>query len=158
MKTSKKILITTAIFLAVLWTMILLVARKDIKTIVASRSIIEYSDVPVDRFDNLDFSSNWIVQVKQGKDCKLELGIGKDASWKPVLENKNQTLSLSAEEISYARVTAPVLGVIRAAGNTRIEMKMYWSDSVTVVLRDSSSFTGVNLDYDYITFKSSAGD
>lgn len=153
MKTSKKILLAVAIILVVFWIITLFFVRKDIKTILAGRSLIEYRAVPVEKFSRLDFSGNWIVQIRQGKDCLVELGVEGDQNVKPQLNNINGTLQLSHANAIHAKITAPALQVIKASGDTRIQMKNFWTDSLTVVLGDSSSYAGSNNDFKYISFQ-----
>jgi hypothetical protein len=153
MKTSKKIIITVAIILTAIWVITLLVVRKDIQTILAARNLVEYRPVPVEKFSRLVFSDNWTVTVRQGKDCGVELGAGKDGHPVPDIKNINGTLHLTCTAHAYARITAPSLQVIQAAGHTSIDMKNFWSDSLIVVLGDSSSFTGRQNDFKYISFK-----
>lgn len=158
MKTSKKILLTIAVILVAIWTITLFMARKDMRLIMASRSVLEYKPVPVDKFNGLDFSSNWIVTIKQGKDCKLELAFEKGYTHKPELNIIHSTLYLRSAENIHARITAPSLQAIKAVGNTQIHMKTFWSDSLTVILQDSSSFSGSKNDFSYISFKASTFD
>jgi hypothetical protein len=153
MKTSRIILITIGIILLAMWTTILFIARKDIKTIMATQSRVEYRPVPVDKFNRLDFSSHWIVRIKQGKDCELELGMEESDNGQPEMNISEGTLYLSHNRSIHARITAPVLQVIRAEGNTEITMKNYWTDSIRVILGDSSSFTGSQNDFKYISFQ-----
>jgi hypothetical protein len=166
MKTSKTLLIIVAGFIIILLVISLVVLRKDIGTLMEKQALIEYELVPVEEFASIDFSSNWIVQVKQGKDCKLELAMEEDCNLQPKLENNKGTLFLTAEATPedentgniYARVTAPILYEIKARGNTEIVMKNFWSDSINVILEDSSKFSGKNNDFANINFKASDYD
>lgn len=163
MKASKKLLLIVAGLITILLVISLIVLRRDIKTLKEKQTFIEYQLVPVESFSSVDFSSNWIVQVKQGKDCKVELAIDKDSGYNPTLDNKNETLYFSVNPVQaidnteglHARVTAPFLHFIKAKGNTEIVMKNYWSDSLTVVLSDSSTFSGKNNDFTKVKFKAS---
>ena len=154
MKTSKIILLAVAVLLVVFWSITLFFVRKDIKTILAGRSLIEYSSVSVEKFSSLDFSGNWIVQIRQGKDCIVELGTEEGQNLKPELKNINGTLYLSHRGSIHAKITAPILQEIKAAGHTSIQMKNFWTDSLTVVLGDSSTYAGSNNDFKYISFQS----
>jgi hypothetical protein len=153
MKTSKKIIITVAIILTAIWIITLLVVRQDIQTILAARKLVEYQPVPVEKFSRLVFSDNWTVTVRQGKDCSVELGAGEGGHLVPDIKNISGTLNLSCTTQAYARITAPSLQVIQAVGHTSIDMKNFWSDSLIVILGDSSSFTGRQNDFKYISFK-----
>jgi hypothetical protein len=153
MKTSKKILIAIAFLLVALWVTTLFLVRKDMQTILAGRSQVEYRPVPVDTFSSLDFSGQWTVSVRQGKDCKVELGTDGGGNPDPELSHHDGTLHLTSKTDVYAIITAPDLQVIKAAGNTRIEMKHFWTDSITVILDDGSSFTSRQNDFKYILFK-----
>ena len=116
MKTSKKILIIIAFFLVAIWITTLFLVRKDIQTILAGRSQVEYRPVSVERFSSLDFSGQWKVTVRQGKDCKVELGSAEGEDTDTELSHSNGTLHLSSEKHVYARITAPDLQVIKAGG------------------------------------------
>ncbi len=155
MKTSKKILVTIAFILLALWALTLFVVRKDMRSMMASQPSIAYLPQAVDKFDRLDLSSNWTINIKQGKDCKLEIEVVEQDSLKPKLENINGTLYLASTKSIHARITAPSLQVIKASGDTKIQMKTFWSDSLTVILEDSSSFAGSKNDFDFIQFKAS---
>jgi hypothetical protein len=153
MKTSSKIMIAVAFLLVALWVTTLFLVRKDIRTILAEQSRVEYRSLPVEKFSSLDFSGSWIVTVRQGKDCKVEVGSAGTGPAEPELNHQKGTLHLSSETEVYARITAPDLQVIKAGGDTRIDMKNFWTDSITVILVDSSSFTGRQNDFKYISFK-----
>lgn len=164
MKKSKKILIGIAGFLIITLVVTLLVLKRDMKTIMANASMLVYKEIPVETFDHLKISANWSVRVKQGKNHKFELGTTEGDSIQPILTNENGTLYLIVEETSekpatgmvHARITAPTLHTIRAEGNSHVEMKTFWSDSILVILEDSSTYVGDNLDYKKIRFKSSS--
>lgn len=161
MKTSKRLLIIVAGFIILLLIVSLFILRRDIRTLMEKQAFIEYKLIQVKNFMSIDFSSNWIAQIKQGKDCKVELAIGEGSDQQPKLENKNEMLILSMDSVHtienasrmHVRVTAPVLHIIKAEGNTRIMMKNFWSDSLTVMLTDSSTFSGKNNDFTQINFK-----
>ena len=166
MKASKKLLLIVAGFITILLVISLVVLRRDIKTLKENQTFIEYQLVPVESFSSIDFSSNWIVQVKQGKDCKVELAMEETGNLKPKIENRDKILFFSLDpaqaidktEGLHARVTAPLLYFIKAKGNTEIIMKSYWSDSLTVILTDSSTFLGRNNEITQINFKASANN
>ena len=155
MKTSKKILVTITFILIGFWIYTLFVVRKDMRSIMASKPSIAYKTVAIDKFTKLDFSSNWIVRIKQGKDCKVEVEVVKQDGLKPQLEMINGTLYLKSQAKTHARITLPSIHEIKAAGDTRIQMKNFWSDSLTVILADSSTFAGHQNDFDNIRFKTS---
>lgn len=166
MKTSKKLLLILGGLIIVFLITTLFALRKDIKTLMESLDLIEYKAVTADKFVSLDFSSNWEVTIRQGKDCKIELALKENSNLQPILENKSGTLFLSTLAIHenkntgtiYARVTAPILNEVKAVGNTEILMKNFWSDSITVILKDSSSFSGKNNDFTNIFFKALDND
>jgi hypothetical protein len=166
MKTSKKLLILFAGFIIILLMFSLVILRRDIGTLMEKQAFIEYRATPIDEFKSVEFSSNWTVQIRQGKDCKVELAVKEVRGLIPVLENKDEILFFTtdtqflAENTANirARLTAPFLNTIVAKGNTEIVMKNFWSDSLTVVLADSSTFSGKNNDFTNIIFKSYADD
>jgi hypothetical protein len=156
MKTSRKILIVLAAFLIVLWTALLFMVRGDIDSLLSQRNVIIYTDVPVEKFRSIELSSNWVVSIRSGRKCKIE--IEDRAGVHPDLKYSNGTVRLESQQTVHAKITAPSLDVISAEGNTRIEMKNFWSDSLTVVLADSSTYTGSKNDFDYVSFKVGKND
>lgn len=166
MKTSKKILIGIAGFLIIALVGTLLVLKQDMKTIMANASVLVYKEIPVETFDHLNISANWNVRIKQGKNHKFEMGTTEGDSIQHSLTNENGTLHLIVEGtpenpttgMVHARITAPNLHTIRAEGNAHVEMKTFWSDSILVILEDSSTYVGNNLDYKQIRFASSGND
>lgn len=163
MKTSKKLLLIIAGILIGILISTLILLRKDIKTLLAREILMEYKIVPSDKFVALDFSDNWIVTIKQGSNCKVELAVNENNNLHPVLENNDGTLYFTTDttqegnnsESIHAKITAPLLHVIKASDGTEILMKNFWSDSITIILSDSSKFSGKNNDFTNIIFKAS---
>ena len=137
----------------------LLMFRRDIKSLVKNQTVIEYKAEPVEKFTSLDLSSHWTANIMKGKECKVELSETECAGLNPELNIIDGTLFLSLENDSvnsgniHIRITAPALNIIKAEGNTKIEMKSFWTDSLTVILKDSSTFTGSKNNIGKITFK-----
>lgn len=164
MKTSKKILIGVGGVIIALLITTLFMLRRDIKILVDNQSIIEYKTEPVEKFNAIDFSPHWIVSIKQGKNCKVELDNKVSNGIITTISTIEGTLYVSAETDSLdektenirIRITAPTLKVIQAAGDTKIEMKSFFTDSVMVILKDSSTFIGSKNTLDKIIFKASA--
>jgi hypothetical protein len=94
------------------------------------------------------------------KDMKSMLANQHAIAYKPLAVDKFVGLDFSSNWIVsiHARITAPSLQLIKAAGDTKIQMKTFWSDSLTVILEDSSSFAGSKNDFDYIQFNASRND
>ncbi|MGD2033605.1 MAG: DUF2807 domain-containing protein [Bacteroidales bacterium] len=166
MKTSRILIICLAGILVALLITVLIMFRRDIHVLLENQELIEYTVVPSEKFVSLDFSDNWSVNIKQGKDCKVELAIDESIISKPDLDNRDGILYLSIDSISekansdliHVRITAPVLHVIKASGDTKIQLKNFWSDSLTVVLEDNSTFSGRNNDFATIKFKASGNE
>ena len=166
MKTSKKILITVAGIIIAFLIAAMFVLKKDVKSLMESKVLVEYKTAAVEKFVSLDFSSSWIVTIKQGKNCKVEFAVDKNADFKPELKNLNgvQYIGFDVDEDQenvinrHVRITAPFLHIIKASGDTKIQMKSFWTDSLTVILEDSSMFSGNTSDIIKITFKASAND
>ena len=165
MKTSRIILITVAgVIIAILITA-LYILKKDYKSLIESQALIEYENVPVEKFVSLEFSSHWNVSVRQGKECKVEVAVKEHGNVVPKLINEDGTLYFNTEallddtpDIIHARVTVPLLQEIKASGNTKIQMKHFWADSITIILDDSSKFYGKHNDFTEITFKAYVND
>lgn len=164
MNVSHKILLLTAVFLFSMLIAFLLVLRRDMKTLLTENKLLNYSEIQVGKFDNLIFSSNWKVTIRQGKKYRLEIATNSGENPITGIENKNGSLHLTVEETPekrhaeqvHAKITAPVLQLIKAEGNTTIEMKTFWSDSLLVILKDSAMYAGKDLDYGRIRFQSSS--
>ena len=160
MKSSQKILITTAGMLIAILIVGLVFLRNQVKELI-TRTQLEYNyqTLQVENIRNLDFSGDWIVKIRQGRDDKIEVGF--DGDLKPEVQNiqgtiyfkPDTTLSTSFEGKLYAKITAHSLKKIRAVNGTKIEMKRFHSDSLSVTLENSSVFTGDNNKIDYASYK-----
>ena len=112
-------------------------AKSDLK--------MPFSVADVGEFYNLDFSSNWIVNIRQGRQHEVE--VAKDGTFVPEVENIQGTLyfkidstTYSGEGNLYARITTPDIKKIKATGTTQIELKNFQSDSLMVILEDQGIF------------------
>ncbi len=146
MKTSKKILISTAGILIAIFITGLMFFRSEVNSIMASADLkMPFSATEVGEFYNLDFSSNWTVNIRQGR--RHEVEVARDGTFEPKVENIQGTLYFKIDSTSsdgegnlYARITTPDIKKIKATGTTRIELKNFQSDSLTVILEDRGIF------------------
>lgn len=163
MKTSYQILLSAAgVALMILLTN-LLVLRNDLKSL----QLKKYKTTLVERFIGVDFSSHWVVNIKQGREYKVELWTQDSTVLKTTLENRGGTLYFIAEpssrdsttKTSHVRITAPSLQSIKTAKGTKVHIQdfMSYTDSLNVVLENGASFSGKNNHFRNVSFKV-AGD
>jgi hypothetical protein len=75
MKTSKKIIVTAALFIIVLLITSLIVMRNHLKTVLDKiKTESKYKSAPPDGIDEFDFSTYWIAKMKQRKESKTKEG------------------------------------------------------------------------------------
>lgn len=162
MKTGKiTILITAGVFFS-LMLLALLTLRSDMKRLMENNAVRQYQSYETGMFSKISCSSHWHITVRQGNKWRLEVSSNEEGIL-PKWDNSEGILKLGMETINpaglsgepdlYARITLPYLELIEARGNTRIEMKNYWSDSLTVRLGGSAQFSGKNNDITLIKFK-----
>jgi hypothetical protein len=164
MRTSKKILLAIAGFLIVLLIVFLMILRNSIQSIHSKAELkYKYKTVTVGNFEKLDFSSHWIVRIRQGKECKVELAVKGDSLMKPGLENSNGTLYFTVDSIFVkentdslrVRITMPSLKAIKAVRGTEIHLANFNSDSLHVILENGCIFIGDNNNIRYVSLKTS---
>lgn len=162
MKTSKKILLITTGLVIVLMIVILVVFQNNLQTL-QTESASQYNKVSTGKFERLDFSPHWMVNIRQGNEYKVELAADDDAILKPRVENVDGTLycfidsaqALSSHRIMHVKITAPVLQGIKAVRGTKIHLENFKSDSLRLILENSGDFTGSNNHFKWISFKTS---
>ncbi len=162
MKTGKIILIVTAGVFLSLTVLVLLTLRSDMKLLIESNAVRQYQSYETGSFSKISSGSCWQITVRQGNRHKLEISSDENVI-RPLWDLTGETLVLGVEPDSakypfndpvlFARITLPYLELIEARGNTRIDMKNYWSDSLTVRLYENAQFTGKNNDFTLLRFK-----
>lgn len=164
MKTSKKILLSVAVLIIVLLIVFVAILRDTVQSIQLRTEIIRnYKTVAVGDFERLDFTSHWIVRIKQGRECKVELTADYDSIFRGALENKNGTLYFNVDSVMekdhtdsiYVRITMPSLQEIKAVRGTKIHLESFQSDSLRVMLENGCEFTGNNNTIKHASFKTS---
>jgi hypothetical protein len=162
MKTSKKILLITTGLVIVLMIAILVVFQNNLQTLQGELAS-QYNSVSIGKFEKLDFSSHWMVNIRQGNEYKVELAADDDAILKPRVENIEGTLfctvdssqALANRRIMRVKITAPSLQGIKALQGTKIHLENFESDSLSLILEGSAAFTGSNNHFKFISFKTS---
>jgi hypothetical protein len=164
MKPSRKILIVVMGLFIILLIITMVLLRNGVQSLqLKAESEHKYEAVPAEQFEKLDFSSHWIVKIRQGKECKVELTDEEHSVLKPQIENINGTLyfkvdtTLEKETTGriHARIIMPSLQEIKAVRGTEIQMDNFQADSVHVVLENGCVFTGNNNTIKYVSFKTS---
>lgn len=164
MKTSKKILLVVAGLIVVLFFTAVMLLRNGVQQLRQNDRIANrYRELSVNEFERLDFSSRWIVKIRQGKECHIESTADQDSPLKPTIENRNGTLFFRVDtavaktntDSIYVRITMPTLRSVKASQGADINITDFMSDSLLVTLEDGCTFTGMNYNIKYVTFKTS---
>ncbi|MFO7369760.1 MAG: DUF2807 domain-containing protein [Bacteroidales bacterium] len=164
MKTSKKIVLTVAGIILVLFFAAFMLLRSGVQQLRRTDRIANrYKELSVTEFNRLDFSSCWIVKIRQGKDCLVESTADKDSPLKPTIENINGTLIFRVDTAAaktntdslYVRITMPALRSVKASQGADINITDFMGDSLHVTLEDGCNFSGMNYNIKYVTFKTS---
>ena len=164
MKTSNKIILSVGGLVLASFITSLYIFRTDLqKVLVRFDAKSNFKTVPFNNFENLDFSSKWIVNIKQGSEFKVELASDQKTLLKPKLENIDGTLFFKIEtpdgdstsDSIRARITVPILKSIKAAAGTKIHLAKFVSDSLKIILENGCAFTGHNGDFKNQSFKTS---
>ena len=162
MKTSKKILLFTAGILSAIFITGLMFFRSEVNALMVKAQLeMPYELAEVGKFYNLDFSTNWIVKIKQGR--RHEVEVANDGTLEPKVENIHGTLYFKIDSMSskngkgnlYARITMPDLKKIKAKGTTRVELKNFQSDSLEVILEDQGVFMSDKNTIKHVFYKTS---
>lgn len=156
MQTSKKIILTAALLFIALLVAGLWMLKHDLQPILEKENQKKYQTVSAGRFESLDFSANWNVRIKQGREFIVELQEG--TSSKPKVENINGTLYFKTDtgnqDTLYAKITVPSMKNIKAVRGAKVHLENFDSDSVKVML-DGGAFSGKNNHFKHISFKTS---
>ncbi len=164
MKTSKKILLVVAGLIVVLFFTAVMLLRNGVQQLRQNDRIANrYRELSVNEFERLDFSSNWIVKIRQGKECHIESTADQDSPLKPTIENRNGTLFFRVDTAAaktntdslYVRITMPALRSVKASQGADINITDFMADSLLVTLEDGCTFSGMNYNIKYVTFKTS---
>jgi len=164
MKASNKILLGISGFL-IIYLITGLVALRNEALEMLSQAELEnkYEAVPVDTFQGVDFSAHWDVNIKQGKEYKVELAASEKGELKPILENREGILYFTVEgykeketdEKINVKVTAPTLKEIKTVKGTKIHLANFTADSLNIILENGGEFTGDSNQLNYVSFKTS---
>jgi hypothetical protein len=166
MKTSKIILLFVAAIIMVSFVIIVVIMKNNIQSARSKAGLrYNYKTVSVHNFENLDLSSHFIVRIKQGKECEVEIITERNSLVKPNLENINGTLHCMVDSTAYKndtgsiqlRITMPFIKVIKATQGTEIYLANFQSDSISVFLGNGCVFKGNNNTLKRVSFKT-AGD
>jgi hypothetical protein len=162
MKTSKIILVAVACFIIILLITMLLLIKYTLQPLQIKAGLKHnYKAIPADNFQKLDFSSHFIITIKQGKECKAEMAFGEDSVLTPTVKNLNGTLYFKVDStvqiknsaMLYVRITMPLIKEIRAERGAKINLENFQSDSLNVVLENGVEFTGKDNHFKYLSFK-----
>lgn len=157
MKTSKKILLTVAGILIALLITSMLVLRQDAQWAMVQAGLDKFTSVPVGEFDELDFSANWQVSIRQGRVHKVELLDSISSSQIRNVDGKLHFFSQADPEgkPGRVRITMPFLRQVSAVGGSEIHLKRFHSDSLRVILQDSVTFIGEELVFEHVDYETS---
>lgn len=135
----------------------LAVLRGDLEAVLDREAEVKYEAVPVEAFQSLNFSANWNVKIKQGREYKVELAVDDYAGRQPGFQNDGGTLYFKMDSLSKsairAKVTVPYLQAIMAGQGTIIIVEDFKSDTISLHLEEGSDFTGKDNKFNYISLK-----
>lgn len=128
----------------------LIILRKEASdTVVRYRLETGFEPVEVGEFDHLEFGPGWEVTVTRGLSTAVSMLVDKYAT--PTIESKGDTLvfgissdSLTVNHSNKVRITVEYLRSIKAAKDTSIELVDLDLDSLSVMLENTESFSGIN--------------
>ncbi len=150
MKTSKKILLVSGIALLTSFTISLVLLREQAYRGLAQNEARDgYQTLFKKDIQKLKVGENWNVQIVQGAGYRVQLSENHIAL-KDFLKWNGSTLFLKPippalqNHDSPLRIMGDSFQQIEVAKGARVYMKNFKSDSLAVVLQDSSSFTGEN--------------
>ena len=148
MKTSQKILVTVSGILIAFLIVVIVAARIELTQFLESKGLPEYEKVLDEPFDQLKFTSNWSVRLKQNREYKVELSM-QDSVYSPRVENRGGVLWFSRDTTVLDKgqqlkviVTAPFYKSIEGEENMTLELLEYSGDSLTISLGDGGQFLG----------------
>lgn len=138
----------------------LFVLRGDMEEVVR-RYQLETGFKPVEvggPFDKLEFGPEWTVTINRGLDNNVS--VMQDNGGTPSIKNIDGTLiftkspdSSNANSRARARINLTRLQSIKAAKGTAIELVDVQTDSLSVLLENSQSFSGINNKIKHLSFK-----
>ncbi len=128
------------------------------QTMLENSSVIKYQSVAVEYFEEVEFSGKWDIKIRPGRVCEVQVEIKNDTLPKPRLKSekgKQFFVANNQNEVTHAKISLPMLKKISALQGAKIYIQDYPADSIFVELKDSSSFTGKNNQFEHIFFKTS---
>jgi Putative auto-transporter adhesin, head GIN domain len=159
MKTSKILLLVTAILFLIAFVVFSVILKHSITDLQKKSPIYSsYEKLPSEVFHRLKISKGLKVRIRQGKICRLEIGSSQNL---PIVGIANGILSIRldssnrSKELLPVRITMPALDEIHASGPTHIHLGFFQSDSIHVKLLDSCVFESDNNQLKRISFETS---
>ncbi len=159
MKTSKILLLITAIVFLIAFVVFSMIMKNSITDLQKKSPVYSsYETLPSDVFHRLNLSKGLKVRIRQGKVCGLEIG---SSQIHPIVEIANGILTIrldssnSSKELLPVRITMPALDEIQASGPTQVHLGFFQSDSIYVKLLDSCLFESDNNQLKRISFETS---
>lgn len=142
----------------------LVVLKSDLQSLQRkNESENRYETVSVTPFQKLDFKGPWIVQIRNGKDHKVEWQRIENDLHNPRMENKLGTLYFamqndiqdSSQKQIKVKITVPSLISIKAVSGSRIHLKDFDQDSLSVQLEEGVILTGYDSDFKKVSYTTS---
>lgn len=152
MKTSTKLLLTAAGIIVAFFITSMFVIREDLKAAIRdSKHYREYTAVDVNLFESITIQGDVFLRVRQDRDQKVEIsGEQVDLS---AIRVEDGTLMLESVEETYAIVTMPSIETLTILKGAHLKMENFDMDSLQIILRDSSTFTGAENVLEYTSFE-----
>jgi hypothetical protein len=159
MKTSKILLLITAIVFLIAFVVFSIIMKNSITDLQKKSPVYtSYKSMPAEVFHRLNLSKGLKVRIRQGKICRLEIASSHSHPFVQII-NGILTLRLDSSngsnELLPIRITMPALDEIQASGPTHIHLGFFESDSIHVKLLDSCIFESDNNQLKRISFETS---
>ncbi len=149
MKTSLKIVFTTAGVMIALLVAALMVLHEDLKTYLATKElIINYQPVSVPEFQNIDITGLWKIKVRQGREQKLEIGQANSIDWSVesndgvLFIRRDTTIDKVSIDTCFARITVSKLLSIQMRSGGEIYLDDLSQDTLSVKFNNGGSLKG----------------
>lgn len=159
MKTSQKILLTTVGVAVAFFISSLMILKTNMNEFLDDKNLPEYAVVLEEKFQNLKFSSNWLVRFKQDREYKIAIATP-DSIYGPEVKNENGTLiftrdsmRMDPEQKIRIMITTPIMKKIEGGEHVTLHIQEFSLDTLSISLEDGGKLMEWNNAIEYSTLK-----
>jgi hypothetical protein len=143
MSGSKKILLFVTLTFLVAMVLGLFMLRNELQTVLVQETKINFKEIDMGKFENIDCSANWNLRIVQGRAYKVEWAVA-DENMKPTFVNINNTLFIEHDTavnmLRSARITIPFLRNLQIGEGTILSLESFETDSLHIVLEKNAKY------------------